>query len=40
MSIGARLSVLVAMCVVVAGGMAGVVAPAQAQERFAATVTL
>jgi endonuclease YncB( thermonuclease family) len=39
MSIGARLSVLVAMCVVVAGGMAGVVAPAQAQERFAATVT-
>jgi micrococcal nuclease len=36
---GARSSVLVAICVVVAGGMAGVVAPAAAQDRFPATVT-
>jgi hypothetical protein len=39
MSIGGRSSVLVAMCVVVAGGMAALVSPARAQERFPATVT-
>jgi hypothetical protein len=39
MFVGACSSVLAAVCVVVACGMAGVVAPAQAQERFPATVT-
>ena len=39
MFVGARLSVLVGMCVVVAGGLAGLVAPARAQERFPAAVT-
>jgi micrococcal nuclease len=38
-SVCGRFSVLVAMGVVVAGGMAGVVPPAQAQARFPATVT-